>query len=140
MNVLVLNAGSATLKFQLVRTDPDRMSSDADERLARGQYERLGGEAVVSLRAGASSPVRETAPLRDHRAALEHLLQWIVRADSGVPLGSINEIDAVGHRVTHGGEQFWRSVRIDDEVIRGIEDTIDLAPLHNPNNLRGVYA
>src|SRR6185369_12861264 len=83
---------------------------------------------------------RETAPLRDHRAALEHLLQWIVDADSGVPLNGVNEIDAVGRRVTHGGERFWRSARIDDDVLRGIEDTIELAPLHNPNNLRGVLA
>ena len=140
MNVLVLNAGSATLKFQLVRTDQERMAANADERLARGQYERLGGEALITLRAGDGNVIRETAPLRDHRAAIEHLLQWIVQQDSGVPIESIHEIDAVGHRVTHGGERFWRSARIDDEVLRGIEDTIELAPLHNPSNLRGVAA
>ena len=139
MNVLVLNAGSSTLKFQLVRTDPDRMTANGDERLARGQYERIGGEAVFTLVAS-SEPTRGTAPLRDHRAAIDHLLKWITSDESGVPLSSIAEIDAVGHRVAHGGEQFSRSVRIDDKVLRGIEDMIELAPLHNPNNLKGILA
>jgi acetate kinase len=139
MNVLVLNAGSSTLKFQLVRTDPERMVADADEKLARGQYERIGGEAVFTYRVGDATH-RGTAPLRDHRAALDHLLAWLASDASGVPVASVAEIDAVGHRVTHGGEQFRRSVRIDDEVLRGIEETIDLAPLHNPNNLKGVLA
>ena len=140
MNVLVLNAGSATLKFQLVRTDPERMSANEDERLARGQYERIGGETVYSTSAGESNPIHGTAPLRDHRAALDHLLRWIASEGSGVPISSIGEIEAVGHRVTHGGERFRRSVRIDEEVLRGIEETIDLAPLHNPNNLKGILA
>jgi acetate kinase len=139
MNVLVLNAGSSTLKFQLVGTDPERMVADADEKLARGQFERIGGEAVFTFRVGDTTH-RGTAPLRDHRAALDHLLAWLASDASGVPVASVAEIDAVGHRVTHGGEQFRRSVRIDDEVLRGIEETIDLAPLHNPNNLKGVLA
>jgi acetate kinase len=140
MNVLVLNAGSSTLKFQLVRTDADRMANGTDERLARGQYERIGGETVFSVSSTTGPAVRGTAPLRDHRAAIEHLLTWIASDASTVPISSIAEIEAVGHRVTHGGERFWRSVRIDDEVLRGIEDTLDLAPLHNPNNLKGIQA
>jgi acetate kinase len=140
VNVLVLNAGSSTLKFQLVRTDPERMAANTDERLARGQYERIGGEAVFSLRSAASEATRGTAPLRDHRAALDHLLKWLTSGESDVPISSVAEIEAIGHRVTHGGEQFSRSVRIDDAVLRGIDDTIDLAPLHNPNNLRGILA
>lgn len=140
MNVLVLNAGSSTLKFQLVRTDAERMANGTDERLARGQYERLGGETVFSVSSMTGPAIRGTAPLRDHRAAIEHLLTWIASDTSTVPISSIAEIEGVGHRVTHGGEQFWRSVRIDDEVLHGIEDTIDLAPLHNPNNLKGIQA
>lgn len=140
MNVLVLNAGSSTLKFQVVRTDQERMARNADERLARGQYERIGGETIYSISTGDGGSRRGTAPLRDHRAALEHLLSWLASEDSGVPISSVAEIEAVGHRVTHGGEQFWRSVRIDDDVVRGIEETIDLAPLHNPNNLKGILA
>ena len=140
MNVLVLNAGSATLKFQLVRTDSERMTAGADEKLARGVYERLGGEAVFTVRNMAGELHRDTAPLRDHRAALDHLLGWLASDASGVPVSSVSDIEAVGHRVTHGGERFWRSVRVDDGVLRGIEETIDLAPLHNPNNLKGILA
>ncbi|MDF1502080.1 acetate kinase [Roseisolibacter sp. H3M3-2] len=140
MNVLVLNAGSSTLKFQLVRTDHERLSANTDEKLARGTIERLGGEAVLTLRAGDGPTTRTTASLRDHRAAVEWILAWLVSAESGVSLGGRADIEAVGHRVVHGGEQFTRSVRIDDAVLRGIEDTIDLAPLHNPANLRGIRA
>jgi acetate kinase len=140
MNVLVLNVGSSTLKFQIVRTDADRMHANTDEKLARGSIERLGGEAVLTLRAGDRPAEKTTAPLRDHRAAVEHIMSWAVGAESGVGLGGRAEIHAVGHRVVHGGERFTRSVLIDDTVLRGIEDTIDLAPLHNPANLRGIAA
>ncbi|MFL5613798.1 MAG: acetate/propionate family kinase [Gemmatimonadaceae bacterium] len=140
MNVLVLNAGSSTLKFQLLRTDQERMARGADERLARGQYERIGGETIFSILPAEGGAVRGTAPLRDHRAAIDHLLTWLASDASSVPISSIAEIEAVGHRVTHGGERFWRSVRIDDDVVRGIEETIELAPLHNPNNLKGIQA
>ncbi|HEU4641896.1 MAG TPA: acetate kinase [Gemmatimonadaceae bacterium] len=140
MNILVLNVGSSTLKFQLVRTDPDRMAANTDERLARGQIERIGGEAVYSFRAQSGSGARGTAPLRDHRSAVEYLVRWMVSTESGVPIESVAEIAAAGHRVAHGGERFQRSVRIDDAVVRGIEETIDLAPLHNPHNLRGIDA
>jgi len=140
MNVLVLNAGSSTLKFQLVRTDQERMAASTDERLARGQYDRIGGETIYAVSTKDGATMRGTAPLRDHRAAIEHLLTWLASDASAVPISSIAEIEAVGHRVTHGGERFWRSVRIDDDVIRGIEETIELAPLHNPNNLKGIQA
>jgi len=139
VNVLVLNVGSSTLKFQLVRTDAARMAADQDEKLARGAVERIGGEAVYTLRGGNNAD-RGTAELRDHRAAIEFILRWLVRPEAGADLAQIGEIEAVGHRVTHGGERFRRSALIDDEVMRGIEETIDLAPLHNPHNLRGVLA
>jgi acetate kinase len=140
VNILVLNVGSSTLKFQLVRTDAERMAANADERLARGQLERIGGAAIFSYRSGDGTTSRGTATVRDHRAAVEHVLSWIADAGSRVPIDSIREIEAVGHRVVHGGERFIRSVRIDEAVLRGIEETIDLAPLHNPHNLRGVQA
>ena len=140
MHVLVLNVGSSTLKFQLVRTDAERMAADTDEKLARGVIERIGGEAVFVLEVDGHPPVRGTASIRDHRAAVDHLIRWMASAESGVAITSIGEIEAVGHRVVHGGERFQRSVLIDDEVLRGIEDTIDLAPLHNPHNLRGIQA
>jgi acetate kinase len=140
MNVLVLNAGSSTLKFQLVRTDEERMAAGTDERLARGQYDRIGGETIFAVSTKDGATMRGTAALRDHRGAIEHLLTWLASDTSGVPISSIAEIEAVGHRVTHGGERFWKSVRIDDDVVNGIEETIELAPLHNPNNLKGIQA
>jgi acetate kinase len=140
MNVLVLNAGSSSLKFQLIRTDPDRMKAGADERLAKGTIDRIGGEAVLDFAAGKASGTRHALPIRDHRQAFEAMVQWLIAEDSGVPVGGLDEIEAVGHRVVHGGEHFKYSVIIDDAVLRGIEDTIDLAPLHNPHNLKGILA
>ena len=140
MNVLVLNAGSSSLKFQLIRTDAPRMSADADERLARGVIDRIGGEAVIDFQAGNGPRSRRAMPIRDHRQATETVLQWLISDDSGIPVRGLDEIEAVGHRVVHGGEQFTHSVLIDDGVLRGIEETIDLAPLHNPHNLKGIQA
>lgn len=140
MNILVLNVGSSTLKFQLIDTGKDAIAGDSDRRLARGQIERIGGEAIMTLEAAEASPVRTTAPLRDHAAAIERVMTWITSEESGVPIASVAEIEAVGHRVVHGGEQFSHSIRIDDAVRRALEDLIDLAPLHNPHNLRGIAA
>ena len=140
MNVLVLNVGSSSLKFQLIRTDSDRLAANTDDTAARGTIERLGGEAVISHRVGDAATTKTTAPLRDHRAAVEWIVAWLVGSESGGVLGGRADIEAVGHRVVHGGEQFSRSVRITDEVERGISDMIDLAPLHNPANLRGIQA
>jgi acetate kinase len=140
VNVLVLNVGSSSLKFQVVATDERRFADDGDERLARGLVERIGGEAVWTFRAGEAEPVTGTAALRDHRAAVDYVLSWLVDSESRVPIGSLAEIGAAGHRVVHGGERFVRSVAIDDQVLRGIEDTIELAPLHNPANLKGIHA
>ena len=140
MNVLVLNAGSSSLKFQLIRTDAARMTSDADERLARGVIDRIGGEAVVDFQAGTAPSTRRALPIRDHRQATETVLQWLISDDSGIPIHGLDEIEAVGHRVVHGGEQFTHSALIDADVLRGIEETIDLAPLHNPHNLKGIQA
>jgi len=140
VQILVLNVGSSTLKFQLVRTDAERMAANADERLARGQIERIGGEAVLTLRAGAGGLVRSAAPLRSHAAAVDHVLRWLTGADSGAGLAAIGDIGAVGHRVVHGGEHFTRSTLIDDDTLRELEGLFELAPLHNPHNLRGIRA
>jgi acetate kinase len=140
MNILVLNVGSSSLKFQLIETDEERIAQNTDRRLARGQVERIGGEAVWSYRAGEGAEKKGSAPMRDHRAAVDHLLAWMASADSGVPIASLAEIGAAGHRVVHGAERFVNSVRIDEAVLKGIEEAIDLAPLHNPANLRGIEA
>ena len=140
MNVLVLNVGSSTLKFQVIRTDLETMRTDEDRRLARGVVERIGGEAVLTLTGGDGRPRKSAQPLRDHRAAVEHILRWLASDESGVDIASLGDLDAVGHRVVHGGEYFRRSTLVDDEVLQRIEETIDLAPLHNPHNLRGIHA
>ena len=138
MHLLVLNVGSSTLKFQLVFTDVERIAAGTDQRLARGTIERIGGEAVLTLEPDGQPPSRRAAPLRDHTAAVEYVLRWLT--SEGGPLKSVGEIDGVGHRVVHGGERFTRSTLIDDAVLRGIEDNFDLAPLHNPPNLKGILA
>jgi len=140
MNVLVLNAGSSTLKFELIRTDAERMANLADEKLAHGVLERIGGEAVVTLHVGEGAGHVVTADLPDLRAAVDWVLKWIASEDSGVDIRSVADIDAAGHRVVHGGERFRTSVRIDDDVLRELEDMIHLAPLHNPYNIRCIRA
>ena len=141
MKVLVLNCGSSSLKFQVIATDADAMAQDKDQRLARGVIERIGSEALLTFEA-AGKPARVLAePLRDHRAALERVLRWLVEGDGDKPLlAALSEIEGVGHRVVHGGEALKTSVRIDDKVIEAIEKNVDLAPLHNPANLRGIEA
>jgi acetate kinase len=141
MNVLVLNCGSSSVKFQLITTDLAQIAENSDRRLARGHIERIGGEAVVLLEAAGREPERSTAPLRDTRAAVELVVRWACSEASGIDeIRSIADVHAVGHRVVHGGERFTHSVVITDEVLRGIEDCIELAPLHNPTNIKGILA
>src|SRR5690606_26608030 len=110
MNILVLNAGSSTLKFQLVRTDQERIGNDTDERLARGIVDRIGGEAPLRFSSG-DRTLKTARPIRDHRAAVDAVLRWLASDESGTGLTAMRDIDAVGHRVVHGGEQFSDSVK-----------------------------
>src|SRR6266542_4051724 len=140
MNILVLNCGSSSVKFQFIATDLELIQQNADQKLARGSIERIGGEAIVTLSAKGQESQRSTATLRDTRAAVELIVRWAC-SDNGVPeIKAIADVKAVGHRVVHGGERFTQSVLISDEVLRGIEDCIDLAPLHNPTNIKGISA
>ena len=140
MNVLVLNCGSSSVKFQIISTDLDAIASDADRKLARGTIERIGGEAIVSLQSEGKEKQLSTAPLRDTQAAVELIVRWAC-SEAGIPsIQSVADLHAVGHRVVHGGEHFTHSVVINDEVLRAIEDCIELAPLHNPMNIKGILA
>jgi len=129
MNVLVLNCGSSSLRFQVIDTDLAKIEKDADRRLAAGKIERIGSEAVIEIESEGKPRVKRAEALRDHKAALDAILP---------ALGA--DVDAVGHRVVHGGEKLTRSVLIDESVIEGIEECIELAPLHNPANLKGIHA
>ena len=141
MNILVLNSGSSSLKFQLITTDLEPIRQGTDQRLVRGEVERIGGEAIVTLQRGSDAKQKLTTPLRDISGALDFIVRWIVSDKSGIAeVQSSSDIHAVGHRVVHGGELFSQSVIITDEVTKGIEACIDLAPLHNPNNLKGIRA
>jgi acetate kinase len=140
MHILVLNVGSSSLKFQLIDTDGAAIATAEDRRLARGQIERIGGEAIVTLAATDRRPTKGAVAIRDHAAAVEHVIAWLTSDASGVPISSVAEIEAVGHRVVHGGERFTHSTRVDDDVWRELEELIELAPLHNPHNLRGITA
>ncbi len=141
MNVLVLNAGSSSLKFQIIATDLERIKEYKDDRILRGEVDGIGGEAIVKIRYRSEPAKTVTAPLRDMGAALDYLLRYIASDRSGISeIKSTADVQAVGHRVVHGGEGFKESTLIDDRVLKGIEDCIDLAPLHNPNNVKGILA
>jgi acetate kinase len=141
MNVLVVNSGSSSLKFQVISTDLDRIREHKDERLCWGEAEGIGGAAVIRFQRRNGANQTLTSSLRDVAATLEYVVRYITSDRSGAPeIKSTADIHAVGHRVVHGGELFKESALIDDRVLKGIEDCIDLAPLHNPNNLHGILA
>ncbi|MBP5413927.1 MAG: acetate kinase [Lachnospiraceae bacterium] len=133
MNVLVINCGSSSLKYQLI-------SSDTEEVLAKGLCERIGieGSAITHQPAG-KDKVTTRVDMPDHTSAVKYVIEKLTDPSVGV-VGSLDEIDAVGHRIVHGGERFNTSVVINDEVIKAIEECNDLAPLHNPANLIGINA
>jgi len=141
MNVLVLNSGSSSVKFQIIETDLDLIKKNADRRLARGVLERIGSQSLITLKAENGPKVKMAKPIRNHREAVDEILRWIISPSSQIDdIAALSDIHAVGHRVVHGGEQFKLSARIDDAVMEGIEDCIELAPLHNPANIKGIRA
>ncbi|MBP9001760.1 MAG: acetate kinase [Lachnospiraceae bacterium] len=133
MNVLVINCGSSSLKYQLIETDSETV-------LAKGLCERIGidGSAITHTPKGGDK-VTTTVPMKDHTDAVKLVIEKLTDATVGV-IKSLDEIDAVGHRVVHGGEKFATSVVIDDEVMEAIAECNDLAPLHNPANIIGINA
>lgn len=133
MKVLVINCGSSSLKYQLINMEDESV-------LAKGLVERIGIEGSVLKHevAGKDKVVIET-PMPDHKVALEIVMNALTDENHGA-IKSLDEIHAIGHRVVHGGEKFSSSVIIDDEVIAAIEETCELAPLHNPPNLIGINA
>lgn len=133
MKILVINCGSSSLKYQL-------LDMDGEVVLCKGLVERIGmnGSVIKHEKTGMDKVVIEEA-MPDHKRALELVLGAVVDKDHGA-VKSMDEIDAVGHRVVHGGESFASSVIIDDEVMKALNDCIELAPLHNPPNIMGIEA
>ena len=132
MNVLVVNCGSSSLKFQLI-------NSDTEAGAAKGLCERIGLDGrLVYQPAGGEKEITE-APMPTHTEAIRMVLDALVNPKTGV-LKSLDEVEAIGHRVLHGGSKITQSVVIDDEVISVIDECCDLGPLHNPANLMGIRA
>jgi acetate kinase len=132
MNILVINCGSSSLKYQVI-------DSTSEKVLAKGLCERIGIDGRMNYTpAGGEKEVTE-APMPTHTEAVKMVLEALVNEKTGV-LKSLDEIDAVGHRIVHGGEAFKQSVVITDEVLKSVEECNDLAPLHNPANIIGINA
>ncbi|MEI7907451.1 MAG: acetate kinase, partial [Bacteroidota bacterium] len=133
MNILVLNCGSSSVKYQLIEVDKKTF-------LAKGSVDRVGmSGAVLTNTRSDGDEIKITGDILDHTTAIEYILAVLLSKNHGV-ITSKSEIHAVGHRVVHGGETFTGSVLIDDSVIKGIRDNFEIAPLHNPHNLRGINA
>ncbi|MBK7981716.1 MAG: acetate kinase [Ignavibacteriae bacterium] len=133
MKILVLNCGSSSIKYQLIETN----TKDA---LAKGMIERIGmSSAVLTHEPKGKEKIRIVGEILDHSIAMEYVIAVLLSPNHGV-ISNKNEIDAVGHRVVHGGEDFSGSVLITDDVLKALRENIELAPLHNPPNLKGIAA
>lgn len=135
LKILVVNAGSSSLKYQLIDMENESV-------LAKGNCEQIGTESTFTHKVPSDETKNIKAlpmEMQDHAAALKIVLNTLVDAEHGV-IGSVKEIDAVGHRVLHGGEKFSGSVLVDDKVEEAIKECFDLGPLHNPANLTGIKA
>jgi acetate kinase len=132
--ILVINCGSSPLKFQVIEGEPATLTEGEPRRRARGIVDRLGEDATLRFELAGAPPLLRTDPVPHHEAAVRRTLEWVAGA-AGVP-----RIDAVGHRVVHGGERFRRSVVLDEEVETTIEGLGDLAPLHNEASVAGIKA
>ena len=133
MNILVINAGSSSLKYQLLNPETQQV-------LAKGLCERIGIDGKFTYKPEGKQAIKEAdVAMPTHSEAIQAVLNALVDPENGV-IGSMKEIDAVGHRVVHGGEKFAKSVLITDEVMAAIEECNPLAPLHNPANIIGIKA
>ena len=132
MNVLVINCGSSSLKFQLI-------NSDTEAVLAKGLCERIGIDGRLTYQPEGGEKTTEDKPMPTHTEAIQYVIDALTDANTGV-VSSLEEIGAVGHRVVHGGEKFASSAVITEEMLKAVEECNDLAPLHNPANLIGIEA
>jgi acetate kinase len=137
MKILVLNCGSSSVKFQLIETTLKAIEDATEKTLAKGIIEKIGmTSSIIRYEADGKEPLIETPVILEHKVAIEKVLRLLTDERTGV-IRDKSEIGAVGHRVVHGGEKFSGSKLIDDEVYKQIVDCIELAPLHNPHNIKG---
>ncbi len=132
MNILVINCGSSSLKFQLINAETENV-------LAKGLCERIGIDGRLVYQPASGEKEVTEAAMPGHKEAIQMVLDALKNPNTGV-IKSLDEVGAVGHRVVHGGEKFASSVILTDDVIKGIEECSELAPLHNPANLIGITA
>ena len=133
MNILVVNCGSSSLKFQLI-------NAETEDCIAKGLCERIGIEgSMISYTPAGGEKEKTVTPMNDHTEAIRLVLEALTNEKTGV-VKSLDEIGAVGHRIVHGGEKFAEATIITDEVLKAIEECNELAPLHNPANLIGINA
>ena len=133
MNILVINCGSSSLKFQLIDAETEKL-------VAKGICERIGIDgSLIAYTPTGGSKEQTVTPMANHTDAIRLVLEALTNEKTGV-VKSLDEINAVGHRIVHGGEKFASSTVITEEVIAAIEECNDLAPLHNPANLIGIRA
>ena len=132
MNVLVINCGSSSLKYQVI-------NSDTEAVLAKGLCERIGIDGRLTYKPAGGAKEEREVDMPTHKQAIQLVLDALVNPKTGA-LKSLSEIGAVGHRVVHGGEKFASSTILNEEVLKVVEECNDLAPLHNPANLIGIRA
>lgn len=133
MNILVINCGSSSLKYQLI-------DSDSEKVLAKGLCERIGIDGgMLTHQPAGRDKIKTQADMPNHTVAVKLVIDSLTDKEHGV-ISSLDEIGAVGHRVVHGGENFAEATLLTDEVLKAIEECNDLAPLHNPANLTGIYS
>ncbi|MEQ8525584.1 acetate kinase [Gracilimonas sp.] len=133
MKILVINCGSSSIKYQLINTENK-------ECLCKGLVERIGAvTSIIKQEFKDEKPLKKSMVIENHAAALKKIMELLIESDND-SLQSLDEIEAVGHRVVHGGETFKDSVLIDEDVEEAIQQAFDIAPLHNPPNLEGIRA
>jgi acetate kinase len=140
MKILVLNCGSSSVKYQLIETSLEHIETNTDRTIARGAVERIGtSSALHTYRPEGGDKTTEAKEILEHRVAIAEILRTLTAPETGV-IKKPEEIDAVGHRMVHGGEKLTQSVLASPEAVHQVEECCELAPLHNPHNLRGYYA
>ncbi len=138
MKVLVLNVGSSSVKFELIDTSLEAIQQGTERKLGRGLVDKIGATtSTVRFQAPGKEAFRDEIVIPDHAAAIKEVLTLLTDPETGA-IKDTSEIEAVGHRVVHGGEYFTQSMLLDEEALEKIKECFDLAPLHNPHNYRGI--